>query len=551
MRSRARNALRRPLAIAVSGTLLASVMLALLLMVPGRADRASSEAVERIPERPDSTAPLDIRARALTQLSAADSLLALARGQAMIPEPQVLDTFPPQVVARREELSGAIAQLNALISRAASVPLPASYRALGESPVMRGVPGVRGLLDSLSAVEREREAFGAVTGADPLYIALTARVGAIGRSVVAAAERRRAALRADLAPLLPPTPPPRPVLVIDTLRVHAQRDEARGLLLGADQELARVRERNAEIDVLERRARELGEIGAPLSATVAASLVVGLALAFAIVLFGEMRRPRVSGVREAERTAEARVMAVVKPRMLVVERDRRSVDVLLPEHLDPFADHYRRIYLHLTSREEPLTAVAVTGDDPEVAAVVAVNVAAYDVREARSAIVIDTDPMTAGVSRALETATEPGLSDVLSGLAEWTDAIQYVPIGRDQVLAVMPSGKRSGQPSPERAGIVRSDLQRFSSRHDLIVFTAPVDQARVHPSTVLLTRDVVVCASVGRTHINTLRNVAERLRAGGMTVHGIVLWDAEPPRLGRERLPVRTPALERPAPVGA
>ena len=37
---------------------------------------------------------------------------------------------------------------------------------------------------------------------------------------------------------------------------------------------------------------------------------------------------------------------------------------------------------------------------------IAVNVAAFDVREARSAIVIDTDPLTAGVSRALDVPTE-------------------------------------------------------------------------------------------------------------------------------------------------
>jgi Mrp family chromosome partitioning ATPase len=290
-------------------------------------------------------------------------------------------------------------------------------------------------------------------------------------------------------------------------------------------------------------------VGAPLSATVSAALVVGVALGFALILFGEMRRPRVAGVRDAERTADARVMAVARPRVFVAERDRRSVDVSLPENLDPFAEHYRRIYLHLTTREEPLTSITITGDDPEVAAVIALNVAAFDVREARSAIVIDTDPVAAGVSRALEVLTEPGLSDVLSGTSSWTDAIQYVPIGRDQVLAVMPSGRRSGQPSPDRAERIRSDLQRLSSRHDLIVFTSAFDQARRHATTVLLSPDVIVCATVGRTRISTLRTVVESLREAGMTIHGLVLWDADAPRLPRERISGKRPGRPEPAPV--
>ena len=551
MRSRARNTLRRPLAIAVAGTLLSTVVLILLLMLPGRATRASTNVVAQIPDRPDSMPAATIREQALQQIATADSILQLARTQITAPEPQIVDTFPPHLVARRQELNAAISSLTTLINRANSVPLPASYRNLGESPVMAGVPGVRLLLDSLAGIERERESFGTVMGADPLYIALTARAGAVGRSIVGAAEQRRAQLRAEVAPLLPPRPPPRPVVVFDTLRTLTQRDEARAYLLGADEELARIRERHAAIDQLERRARELRNVGAPLSATVSAAIVIGMAVAFAFILFGEMRRPRVADVRDAERTGGARVMAIIEPRVLVAERDRRSADVALPDNLDPFADHYRRIYLHLSTRDEPIGSVTVTGDDPDVAAVVALNIAAYDVREARSALVVDTDPLAAAVSRALEIPTEPGLSDVLSGTAEWTEAIQYITIGRDQVLAVMPSGRRSGQPSPEKAERVRSDLRRLSSRHDLMVFAASVEQARPEPTTVVLSSDVIVCATLGRTHISTLRSVTDTLRTAGMTIHGLILWGAEPPRLPREKSPAPRPERLTPAGAGA
>lgn len=545
MRARATNALRRPAAIVVTGAVLAALALVLLLLVPGRATRASTAVAARIPDRTDSGTAVQVRLQAVRQIATADSLLQLARSDAAAPEPQIIDTLPPHLLPRRQELIAAVNGLSALISRANNVPLPSSYRALGESPLMADVPGVRALLDSLALVEREREVLGAMTGADPMYISLTARAGEIGRSIAAAAGRRRAALRAELAPLLPPSPPPRPVLVIDTLQTLAQREEARGYLLGADQELTRIRTRNAEIDELERRARELREVGAPLSATLGAAIVIGLALGFGLVLLLEMRLPRIADVREAERTAGVRVMAVARPRVTVPERDRRRSDIAVPENVDPFAAHYRSIYLHITTREEPLTNLTITGDEPEVAALVGVNVAAFDVREARSAIVVDTDPLTAGVARALEVPSEPGLRDVLSGATGWTDAIQYVPIGRDQVLAVMPSGPRSGEPSAERAERVRADLTRLASRHDLIVFVASVEQTRVHPTTVLLSADVVLCARLGHTRITRLREMMEHLRSAGMTVHGLVLWDAEPPDLEKARgaagVPQRAP----------
>ncbi|CAN5309293.1 hypothetical protein BH23GEM2_BH23GEM2_00260 [soil metagenome] len=549
MRARATNALRRPAAIVVTGAVLAALALVLLLLVPGRATRASTAVAARIPDRTDSGTAVQVRLQAMRQIATADSLLQLVRSDAAAPEPQIIDTLPPHLLPRRQELIAAVNGLSALISRANNVPLPSSYRALGESPLMADVPGVRALLDSLALVEREREVLGAMTGADPMYILLTARAGEIGRSIAAAAGRRRAALRAELAPLLPPSPPPRPVLVIDTLQTLAQREEARGYLLGADQELTRIRARNAEIDELERRARELREVGAPLSATLGAAIVIGLALGFGLVLLLEMRSPRVADAREAERTAGVRVMAVARPRVTVPERDRRRSDIAVPENVDPFAAHYRSIYLHITTREEPLTNLTITGDEPEVAALVGVNVAAFDVREARSAIVVDTDPLTAGVARALEVPSEPGLRDVLSGATGWTDAIQYVPIGRDQVLAVMPSGRRSGEPSAELAERVRADLTRLASRHDLIVFVASVEQTRVHPTTVLLSADVVLCARLGHTRIRRLREMMEQLRSAGMTVHGLVLWDAEPPDLEKARGAASVPR-RAPEPAG-
>jgi MinD-like ATPase involved in chromosome partitioning or flagellar assembly len=163
------------------------------------------------------------------------------------------------------------------------------------------------------------------------------------------------------------------------------------------------------------------------------------------------------------------------------------------------------------------------------------------VREARSALVVDADPVTSSVARALEIPNEPGLTSVLTASASTTDATVYVPVGRDQILAVIPSGRRAGRPTGGRVEKVRSDLDRLAARHDLIVFVAAVARAKDDPTTGLLTRDVIVCARLGHTRIRTLYAMLDRLRRAGMTVHGLVLWNAEPVRLR----PVRTEARAR------
>jgi Mrp family chromosome partitioning ATPase len=542
MRARAVNTLRRPLTIAAVGVTFAAAVLIALAFVPRQATRAATTVTAAIPPRPDSTPTLRTREQAIARITAADSIIAIGRREAAAPIPvQPVYVLPPELVPQRDSLVALISALNVLIGRAETAPLASSYRALGESPLLAGSPGVRAMVDSLIALERERESFGAVSGVDPVYIALTARANAIGRSIVAMARQRRGELRSQLAPLLPPPPPPRPRVTVDTLRALAERANAQPYLLTANQELARIRDRNAEIDELEQRARELREVGASLSAMMGAALIVGLALGFAVTLFAEMKRPRISDVREAERHAEVRVLAVVQPRIIVADRSRRRADREVPGVLDPFGEHYRRIYLQLTTRDVPLSKVTVTGDEADVAAVVGLNLAAYDVREARSALVVDTDPVTSSVARALEIPNEPGLTSVLAGTASTSDATVYVPVGRDQILAVIPSGRRAGRPTGGRVEKVRSDLDRLAARHDLIVFVAAVARAKDDPTTGLLTRDVVVCARLGHTRIRTLDAMLERLRGAGMTVHGLVLWNAEPVRLR----PVRTEARAR------
>jgi len=152
----------------------------------------------RIETRSDSAPSIAARDRSLAELRSVDSVLDATR-RALMPVPvTVIDTFPPAVRAQRDSLSAELATLNRLIDRAENAPLPTSYRALAASPSVAADPRVRALLDSLADIERERNAFGAVGGVDPVYLSLTSRATAIGRQIQGIADAKRGEVRGKL-----------------------------------------------------------------------------------------------------------------------------------------------------------------------------------------------------------------------------------------------------------------------------------------------------------------------------------------------------------------
>lgn len=548
MSARAKNALRRRARIAIVSGLAFVAALVTFVLIPRRASSVATAVEARIPDRPDSQPTLNARTQALATIAASDTMLALTRRQAAQALAQSIDTLPFYLIPRRDSLIARVAVLGRLIERSQSSPLPSSYRALGSSPELRSAPIVQSLLDSLGVIERERETFGALGGADPLAIALSARSNSIGRSLVAIAVQQRNELRGQLLPLLPPRAAPVTATAItDTVAVHLRRNDAIGILNAANASLAQIRQRNREIDGLSAQARQIANVDAPPWAMLASALVIALALGFAVSLLVELRDPHIADVREAEQTAGTRVLTVVDPREQIVERARRQSDIETPPIIDVISDTYRTLYLHLSALDAPVSAVTITGDDMDIASAVAVNLAAIAAFEARSTLVIDGDPVTCGIAGALKLAPDPGLTAVLAGTVALSDAVVFTTIGRDQMLAVLPSGKRAGQPAAQSIAKVKGDLERVSSRYDMIVVVSPLAQTKQEAATVVPSTDVILCARMARTPLRELSSAVERLRAAGMRVHGLVLWNAEPPQLRtRDEL---IAALKRPAPV--
>ena len=530
MSSRSRNASRRFAIIGIAGGIVFIAALIAFVLVPRQATRAAVRVSSTIEERPDSNRTVVIRNRAAAQIALADSMLDAARRVAVSVPAVVIDTFPPEAIAQRRALSEEVATLNRLIERADNAPLPASYRALATAPSLANDPLVRALLDSLADIERERDAFGTVGGVDPVYVALTSRATAVGRSIQAIAETKRAAARQQLALLRP-----RPAAVpqrsqVDTARYLAQRAANERTYADAVRSLAQMKAVNDRIDSETEKARDLANVGAPPLAMLAAAVVLALALGFGVSLFFELKMPSIADAREAEQVTGVRVLSVIKPVELPVERARRQADVTAPPLIDVVSESYRKLYLHLAATEANVPVVTVAGDDASIVATVAANIASAAAYEARSTLLVDVDPGTSTIASIFRIPSNPGLSGIIEGRADWPESIVQTMIGRDRYLDVLPSGtRRWGKPDAETAERIRGDFARMERRYDLIVIASPVAYVQRGPTSIIPSPDIVLCARIAHTRIARIREKVETLRFLDLRIHGLVLWDDDMP----------------------
>lgn len=528
MAARARNALHRPIFIgAVSVGTFVTALVA-LVVVPQQAQRAAQAIAPKPGERPDTVALAQVVTGADSSVASAEASLLAARTKAALLAQTAIDTLDPTLVARRDSLGKRLADLDQLLTRTETAPLTASYRALAESPELAGQPAVKVLVDSLADIERERDASGTSGGADPVFVALTARATEIGRSLQTIARTRREGLRAQIAALAPPPRPSASELAqADTTRRIAVRDSARAEFASATARLESARRTVQELDRRAERARELANpLSAPPYAMLASAIVFGMVLGFGAALVQELRHPRIADEHETERVAGVRVVSVIRPRPPSPERGRRMADRVAPPHIDPGNDAHQLVWLFVAPPASSLLMLTIAGESSAVAAIIAANLGAVAADEARNVIVIDTDGMSSPVASALRIKAQPGLDDIIDGRIGWPEATQHATIGRDRVIDVVASG--TGIPLPdarEVSDLLRRDAGRLARHYDTVVIVASKELTLSGLPGVLPMHDVIYCARLGYTRHADLKAAIQSIRLAGGNPLGIVLWD--------------------------
>ncbi|MBK6843014.1 MAG: hypothetical protein IPG88_12020 [Gemmatimonadetes bacterium] len=527
--ARARNVLQRPWRLLVIGTaVFVGVLLSYLFLPAGAQGVLNLLRPDRIEWR-DTTLLLTRESAARARLASADSSLASLRATRAA---LVAAMSPPVATAEQSAAGDSIATraaaLSALLQRAESAPLPETFRALANTPVLRGDPRVRALLDSLNDVERERDDLGAGATVDPVFVALTTQANELGRRIIIVGQSRLAALTREQLALVTPVAPTAAdsaaVTLPDSQATLAVRRSAWVAYEAARRTLTNARAANARADSVASRERARNQL-APIPILVAGALIIAAAVTFALAMFDEMRSPRVADAVEAERLTSLRVLGVARLRALPAERSRRAADRQVPALLDPTFDAYRVLAWHLSSQWPKDGIVTVTGDNSTVAAAVAANLAAVLANDARVTLLVDADLAEEPVRALFSLPRSPGLVAVVENRRKWSEVLVPVPVGRGRTMDVLPAGGREAPLGPAESQALVTEVQRAARRHDAtIVVTTLAGAKRFRAGD-----DVVVCATQTRTRLATLARTVASMIDEGARVRGVVLWDGPLP----------------------
>ncbi len=525
--ARARNALKRPWRLLAVGSGIFVAVMAAYLFLPAGA-RGVRNLVGAVPvERRDTTVLASREQSARLRLAAADSAVAQMRVSTAallaLSDPQ----FGQPEVRDEGDTSRVIVQaLRVLIERADNAPLPASYRALAQSSVLRGDRRVAALVDSMTLIERERDQLGGGATVDPVFVALTTQANEFGRQISAIAKQRLAALeqeQASRAAAAPPVQAPE-VTIPDSLPVLAVREAAWSSYDSARRLLESARAVNATADSVAAEERARVQL-APIPAMVGGAVVLAAVFAFLFALLDEMRSPRVADAAEAERLTDLRVLGVARQRTVPAERNRRASDRAIPPSLDPTFDAYRVLAWHLSSQWPKDGIITVTGDDPMVSATVAANLAAVVANDARVTLLIDADLALEPVRTVLGLPRSQGLAAVLANRRKWSESLIGVPVGRGRTLDILPAGGRATPLGPAESQALIGELQRAARRQDATIVVAPLATVKKYRAG----DDVVVCATLTRTRLSSLARTVATLIDEGARVRGVVLWEGAAP----------------------
>jgi hypothetical protein len=528
--SRARNAARRPMFIAVIAACVVALALLSLVLAPRHRRRPGpmpSTAIIKVDTLPIAEALAVSKSR----VGSADSALVIVRQQvlAATAKPKT-DSLDPKLLRRHDSLTNVLTELQSLIGKVETAPLPTSYRALAASPALISNPQIIALLDSLRDVEKDRESLGSAGGADPMFVALTSRLTEIGRSIEAVASERRDSLRSTITMI---TAPSKQVVeeraaAPDTMPWVSERDSALSAVGTATTDLAAARRQLADNQREIEAAQEISVITASPFAMVVAAAIFGIVFGFAGALRSEFRAPTVADGPELERVTGARIMATVVPVPRPSELERRQANRIAPKYLDAKADSYQLAYLHVEQSVATPDVVAIIGDDADVSAIVAMNLAAIAAEDARSVLVIDAAGRSAA-SRSLLPVTGAGdLSEIISGHRSWVDVTAHVSVGRDKLIDVV-TGARAAAPAA-LVELLNRDKQRLGKYYDTVFVVGGLDLV---PSLVddHSVGGTVITATVGRTPLAAVVQATNALREKARQVFGIILWDGPPPRL--------------------
>lgn len=258
--------------------------------------------------------------------------------------------------------------------------------------------------------------------------------------------------------------------------------------------------------------------GGPIPDMLAAALVLGLFLGYAMNLAHEIAHPRLAGAREAERVVDAPVVAVIES----VDRGRgRS------ERVNP----YRLAYLSVSPAGNRARTLVLTGDDVTLVTTIAAGIARIAASDAQATLVLDLDVERAPASSHYDVRSEPGFTDALVGVRLWREVARAVGANEGLSIEVVPGGA----PRREVQGRAATpEFEEFLLEHDLCVVIAPGARAFQRACALFPSPLTLLCVQQEVTTLSTLSAWRVNLTISAVRLHGLVLWRGKTQRINRD-----------------
>ena len=526
--ARARNAARRPLLIGLIAVGVIGLSVVSIALSPRQRGRVGPVPTTRFTGADTATLRRGLLS-AESRARSADSGLAVTRQQmlAAAARPKT-DSIDPALLRKHDSLTNILTDLQDLIGKVESAPLPTSYRALAANPALISNGKVVALLDSLRSVEKDRESLGTTESADPMYVALTSQLTEIGRSIEAVAAERRDSLRVSITAMLQPTKKVAAATPADTMPWVAERDSAQSAVKVAASDLKTAKKEIDQNRKDQERAAQISALSTSPFMMLIAAVVFGIAIGFAGALRAEVASPTVADEPELERLTGARVIATVGPMKHNDDIERRKANRLAPKYIDPADGSYQLAYLHVEQSVATPDIIAIAGDDPDVSAIVAMNLAAISAEDARSILVLDAAGESEAIRSLVAVPSVSDLSAILGGQVKWSDVTAQVFVGRDRSVAVAMSSRPV---DPARLmEVLDQTHQELGKRYDTVfVIGGPelVPAVALHPNVT----GTVLTAIAGRTPLKKIIEMVRTLHEKRQKAFGVVLWDGAAPRL--------------------
>jgi capsular exopolysaccharide synthesis family protein len=281
-----------------------------------------------------------------------------------------------------------------------------------------------------------------------------------------------------------------------------------------------------------RTARAIERAGVPTSPlptqktkNIIMAALLALMLAISTVFLQEFLDDRVNTPEEMERISPLRTLA----RVPLMGTGQPRLMSALPAH-SAVAESYRglRAGVGFAAFDSPIRRLLITSAAPgEGKSTTAVNLATAMARDGKCVVLMDADMRSPSVHRFLELPQSPGLSQVLAGMTELTEALRQTEI---ENLIVLPAGTIP----PNPAELLGSDaflrvLEQLDELADVIVVDSPPCAVVTDPVIVAARMDgVVLVVHVGQTRKTALKQTTELLEHARARVVGVVYNQVQP-----------------------